>query len=196
MAQPQGGKTTFGKKQVYEIAFMVVIIAAVWIGGSIMQAANPKTDSAATFGFGQGAVPTAAASNSQPEGSTLVVKDWGLNVPSANFGGKEIKYTSFGNTFKASGMWLILEVKLTNNANATKSLNTWDFELRSKSGKTYQVAGESAPFAIFTGQKSFTDPIAPGASITVPLLFDVTDTANLTLVFMADFGHGEITVVN
>lgn len=150
---------------------------------------------------GKKAMPTAqdanaAAATTVPKGAQtygvnqpVSVKNWDVTVAEVERPGTTLTWTSYGNTTPAAGTWLVVAVTLTNTGKTNFGVNYSDFELHAADGVTYKPSVDfgSISYATYKGGQPIANPVPPGVSVRIYLVFDVNPTAtDLRLVFKQD----------
>lgn len=134
--------------------------------------------------------PTVTGTPTPPPGvgSAVVVKNWTLTVVHVDHPGQTLTWSSFGNTSKAVGTWLVVQVQLKNSGTQNFGVNGPDFNVLSGATK-YDVTSDigALTYSSTKGGANLGGQVPPGVAATYYLVFDIApNAANLQLRFNQD----------
>ena len=121
-------------------------------------------------------------------GSAVVVKNWTLTVVHVDHPGQTITWSSVGNTSKAVGTWLVIQVELKNTGTQNFGVNGPDFSVLS-GAVHYDVSSDlgAISYSSLKGGANLGGQVPPGVTATYYLVFDIApNAANLQLRFNQD----------
>ena len=108
--------------------------------------------------------------------------------------------TSLGSTYTkktAQGTFYVLNVKIQNNSNSTKTINASDFSMIDSQGRKYEYSteGQMALTLSQDGTDLFLKQVQPSLSITGSIVFDVPKEATgLKLVAQGGLFSDKVTI--
>jgi hypothetical protein len=148
----------------------------------------PGTAVAASGGVG--AAPTSRPAAARPAGlnQPVAIPDWTVTVLRVERPGQDLVWGTDNDPATATGTWVVVVLTVTRTANGAEGIGYDDVALRSGQGFTYTIPEEYWTlenfYPAFTHSQPLFKVVAPGATVTYYLPFDVAaDATELQFIF-------------
>lgn len=148
------------------VVLIVVIVVATSAGGNKTTVTSSSGSSSSTS-----QQPTAIPKI----GDIIKSGNWQYQVSKVDRQ-KTVKWSDFGNTTDAKGIWEIVQIKVTNIGKESFPINAWDFEVKDADGITYKD-DTSTMYSKFLKLSAIGDTYPPNVPAEIAVLFDVNPAA-------------------